>query len=378
MFNVYFWLEILVFIALGVGISAVVGALLFMVLRRFGRKSDVTARRLIGYGVFVAGWLVLPKPAADMLGLRNKIFRFCFCLISPITSLFKTTAVLHGFAPPYATESVTAFCVYYASPMTLLHDPKSSAPVPVSFREAIRCIRRFVVLLFVTGGFQSLFFLLECFPKFGKYNTKRGWQDVSRLWDLGSWKDTFLYAMLFQLYLTTFGEGLRFLTEVLTGTRAQPMMDNPMLEATSPSDFWGRRWNLIIHNCLKEGVYKPVRQAGGSPACAVIASFVASGLFHEWLLPVVFYDYDKRLRKPGYTLLFFAWNAGLVCLEIVLRDSKWLAQVSQRLPKPLRTLLMLLLALPVGHLFCDTYVRSDFFIQGSVAFPMFLPSSVLR
>jgi hypothetical protein len=156
------------------------------------------------------------------------------------------------------------------------------------------------------------------------------------------------------------------------------MMDNPMLEATSPSDFWGRRWNLIIHNCLKEGVYKPVRQAGGSPACAVIASFVASGLFHEWLLPVVFYDYDKRLRKPGYTLLFFAWNAGLVCLEIVLRDSKWLAQVSQRLPKPLRTLLMLLLALPVGHLFCDTYVRSDFFIQGSVAFPMFLPSSVLR
>jgi hypothetical protein len=313
-----------------------------------------------------------------MLGLRNKIFRFCFCLLSPITSLFKTTAALHGCAPSYATESASAFCLYYASPMKLLHDPKSSVPTPACVSESLRCMWRFAGLLLVTGCFQSLFFLLDSFPKFGKYNTKESLHNISRLWDLCSWKDTFLYAILFQLYLATFGEGLRFLTQVLTGTRAQHIMDNPMLAAESPSDFWGRRWNLVIHNCLKDGVYKPVRQAGGSPAYAIIASFVASGLFHEWLLPVVFDDYDDSHRKPGYTLFFFAWNAVLVCLEFVLREHKWIVHTSQRLPKPLRTFSVLLLALPVGHLFCETYVRSDFFIHGGVAFPMLLPSSILR
>jgi Membrane bound O-acyl transferase family len=375
MLSAFFWVEILAFIILGLGISAVVGSLLFMTLQRFTlRGPNSTARFLIGYGIFCAGWIILPKPAADMLGLRNKIFRFCFCLLSPITSLFKTTAAIHGFVPASALQSVRSFATYYASPMTLLHNPKTLDPIRPTFGDLLRSLLRFFGLIFVTGGFQSLFFWLSWFPAFGAPDIADDWYDMARLWNVRSWKDTLLYAVLFQLYLMTFGEGLLLFTQVVVGVKAQPIMDNPILQASSPSDFWGRRWNLVIHNCLKEGVYKPIRQSGGSPAVAVTGAFFASGLFHEWLIPVVFTDMNGYQPRPGYTLLFFSWNAVLVCMEGVLCNNKWFVRTAHRIPKPVRTLLVLLLALPVGHLFCDPYVRSDFFHQGGFAFPMLLPS----
>lgn len=379
MLSALFWVEILAFIILGIGISALVGSMLFMTLQRFPlRGPNPTARFLIGYGIFCAGWIILPKPAADMLGLRNKVFRFCFCLLSPITSLFKTTAAIHGFVPATALQSLRSFTTYYASPITLLHNPKTFAPIRPSFGDLLRSLSRFIGLVFSTGIFQSLFHLLGWFPTFGAPDSTEDWYDVARLWNVGSWKDTLLYAVLFQLYLMTFGEGLLLMTQAVVGVKAQPIMDNPIFESSSPSDFWGRRWNRVIHNCLKEGVYKPIRQAGGSPAVAVAGSFLASGLFHEWLIPVVFTDIDGYRQRPGYTLLFFGWNGILVCIEAVLCNNKWLVRTAHRLPKPVRTLLVLLLALPVGHLFCDPYVRSDFFHQGGVAFPMLLPSKSSR
>jgi hypothetical protein len=82
--------------------------------------------------------------------------------------------------------------------------------------------------------------------------------------------------------LTTFGFGLGFLAS-LAGVQLVPFMLNPIFESSSPSDFWGRRWNLVVHGILKRGVYKPVRSKH-SRRVASIATFIASGLFHEWLL----------------------------------------------------------------------------------------------
>lgn len=50
--------------------------------------------------------------------------------------------------------------------------------------------------------------------------------------------------VLFQILLTTFGFGLNFLTS-LAGVQQIQMMLNPIFESTSPSDFWGRRWNMV-------------------------------------------------------------------------------------------------------------------------------------
>jgi len=92
-----------------------------------------------------------------------------------------------------------------------------------------------------------------------------------------------MLLVLFQLYLTTYVEGLTLAWTAISGCRVDEVMKNPMFESRSPSDFWSRRWNLLIHRVLKGGVYKPVRKHG-SIALACVAVFVASGLFHEFLI----------------------------------------------------------------------------------------------
>jgi hypothetical protein len=37
----------------------------------------------------------------------------------------------------------------------------------------------------------------------------------------------------------------------LLGYRPADIMRNPLLRSVSPRDFWGRRWNLIVHGILK-------------------------------------------------------------------------------------------------------------------------------
>jgi hypothetical protein len=53
------------------------------------------------------------------------------------------------------------------------------------------------------------------------------------------------------MYLCTFCEGLLAVTVLVTGKRADTVMENPILESTSPSEFWGKRWNKLVQGVLK-------------------------------------------------------------------------------------------------------------------------------
>mmetsp|Transcript_57183 Transcript_57183/g.85158 ORF Transcript_57183/g.85158 Transcript_57183/m.85158 type:complete len:87 (-) Transcript_57183:1132-1392(-) len=41
------------------------------------------------------------------------------------------------------------------------------------------------------------------------------------------------------------------LISTLSGFLPQDTMKSAIFGSTSPSDFWGRKWNLVIHNVLK-------------------------------------------------------------------------------------------------------------------------------
>ncbi|MEK6607583.1 MAG: MBOAT family protein [Myxococcota bacterium] len=58
----------------------------------------------------------------------------------------------------------------------------------------------------------------------------------------------------------------------------------PLL-ATSPADFWGRRWNTWVNATLYRYVFRP---AGGrrQPARGTMAAFLVSGLVHEAMVDV--------------------------------------------------------------------------------------------
>ena len=149
------------------------------------------------------------------------------------------------------------------------------------------------------------------------------------------------------------------------------VMDNPMFESQSPSDFWGRRWNLLIHHCLKGAIYKPIRRHGGTKTMAVLAAFIASGLFHEWIIPCVFFDYPNVVR--GRQSIFFAWQAMLVAAEAAVGGTNVVKRIQQTLPRPVRSLLVIVCGIPLGHWFLDAYVNSHFFEHGHMVFMAVLP-----
>ena len=54
-----------------------------------------------------------------------------------------------------------------------------------------------------------------------------------------------------QYYLTTYVEGLVAATVLLTGKQCEQVMDNPVFESTTPSEFWTVRWNTLAQGVLK-------------------------------------------------------------------------------------------------------------------------------
>lgn len=137
--------------------------------------------------------------------------------------------------------------------------------------------------------------------------------------------------------------------------------------------------SLVVHGFLKRGVYKPVRQAKYSKFAAATAAFLASGFFHEWLLGVTLYpDYDSlnctppTCFQPGYgrNTLFFVWNAILIGIEYAVGGAAVFKMLKTHLNRTIFSLLVTATALPVAHWFTNDYVRSDFFLDGQLGWPI--------
>ena len=291
--------------------------------------------------------------------------RFFFFQQQPTTSLFRTTEAMYGFTPDHAKKSLMSFAIYYGLPMLLLVNDEG-LHVKATIRQTLGHLRAFLVYLIATGLYQSFFGWISFFPAFDQ-ERPLGFYSWTSATNLLIWKDTLMVAMLFQMYLTTFGEGLRFLSNLVTGYQTQPLMLNPLMTANSPTDFWGRKWNLLVHQCLKNGVYKPVRfRMGGSAIVAVIASFTASALFHEWILPMVFIE-QKNAYPLGTTSIFFLWQAALIAIEwgTSLGRVFW-KDYMQRLPPLLRSIIVVATGVPAGHWMVDLYLHSDFFLHGHI------------
>jgi hypothetical protein len=179
--------------------------------------------------------------------------------------------------------------------------------------------------------------------------------------------------------------GVSALASLLAGIQFDDRMTNhPMFLSTSPSDFWGRRWNHLIHVALKQGVYKPVRWKTGSKILASIAAFCVSGILHEYVWKLLSFATSAQLSEGmdgdcciscycngwfGKQLLFFGWNGVLIALEYLVGNK--LSSMTTHLPALLRSHIVVLLSLPVGHLFTADMTLSGYYESIQQALPLF-------
>jgi hypothetical protein len=389
--SILFWIEMITTVTIECIVASVPTAIILyyaIILPQQQRKQQQQQHRLkqtttisrtsiipyiVGWCILLPIWIILPSPIITYFGVTNSILRFCLCGIAPTLSIFRILESMYNCTPNHAVQSLYDYLLYFSSPLLLYPKTKSidTNHTPSSWSKLLyQHFKAFLVGLCLTGLYQSL--LLHIHPyNTGPTSTPSHLYSWSSLFDMKLWYESLLYAILLQLYLLTFSSGLAFNTILLTGYETQPFSDQPLLYCTSPSNFWGRRWNILIHTSLKNGVYKPIRSLGGPTTLAVVATFIASGLFHEWLLPSAMPLYP---HTHGLALAFFLWQSMLIAIEIMIGQHfvRWFASIIRIIPRPIRTLMVISLGLPVGHWFLDSYLRSEFFHHGQYCFPLFL------
>lgn len=287
---------------------------------------------------------------------------------------------MYGSQPFYLT-TLGSYMHYYGSPMTLKFNTKEHVYVKATLLDLANHLKWFGIYLCVMGICLSLGRRSHYQP-FGAF-VDQPWYDPSRIWHPAQIGNNLVVGVIFQLFITTAAEGLIATTVLITGYKCERVMENPIFTATSPTEFWGKRWNRLVHSVLKRGVYIPLRKHQVSRALAAGVVFLASGLLHEWILSIVFRPRSYEMGSDGECNLplcyvtplggstgFFLWNAIIILAEYAIGGSKLVAQFVHLVPAPLRTVMLVMLALPVAHWFCEPYVLSNFFDHSELCFPM--------
>ncbi|XP_054819825.1 probable long-chain-alcohol O-fatty-acyltransferase 3 isoform X2 [Prosopis cineraria] len=116
-----------------------------------------------------------------------------------------------------------------------------------------------------------------------------------------------IYCCLLYLLVDVVSGICNSVTKAVVGMELEMPSDEPYL-STSLQDFWGRRWNLMVTNVLRDAVYEPASSICGpilgpqrATMLGIVAAFVVSGLMHE----LIFY-YVTREAPTWEVTRFFA------------------------------------------------------------------------
>lgn len=349
---------------------------------RASKIKSIVSPHLLGYGFIIPITLVMPKIMLETLDIRNLLHRFIIIAIMPVLITFRTSEAVHGFTPPGTDSSFSHYAYYFASTLAPVycHDSEKNITVEKPSKEkALKSVKYFLTYAVITGLYVSLFG-----PSFQPLNcdidANKSWAIFTDSCRSNIMVNNIVGAGLFQLYLTTLIYGVGVIT-ILAGidVNIEETMKNPLLTATSPSDFWGRKWNLIVHGALKGGVFKPVYKYT-SRSLALFACFFASGLLHEYILLYLFKThYVSRCfvdngangqcnvtfsPTTGKQTAFFLWNGVLVGIEMLI-VKKGIFKKSRsffaKLPALIKSFFIIMTAIPVSHWFLHCYIQTNLF-----------------
>lgn len=387
--NPAFWIQLLSFMVLGVMLGLVASVVNYnlIVLRRRPSTLAVTdptiEAMLIAFGITIPLCIAFPYVIIDAFGVRNYVIKFCLATISPVLTMFHSLEAVFGTSPRCSETSFARYALYMASPLEISFDQRNCRPIKVKVARTLRALGDFVLFLVVLGLYQSIFGPSRYqpfatgnkFPPLDSYS-----HSLKHLFNLGHLGNNLVAALLLQLYLTTFCLGLQAVTNLVAGIETKRVMSDALFGSSSPSEFWGRNWNTLIHGVLKRAIYKPALRYLPK-AFAAIAAFLFSGLFHEYILSALFYFPNDEIDSSGQcqhcyvpsygrNVIFFLINAFIIAAEHKVGGASIFAWIKSNLPIPMVSLLVVSTALPFAHFFTADYILSDYFLHGRIGFPL--------
>mmetsp|Transcript_88330 Transcript_88330/g.214175 ORF Transcript_88330/g.214175 Transcript_88330/m.214175 type:complete len:312 (+) Transcript_88330:2-937(+) len=303
---------------------------------------------------------LLPFAVLEIRGpMRTMMSNFCMSLLASV-GFFRWAELAFRTGPTGVDHSMRSAALYFSSTAEVLFDDDGRALAPPPGRRwqlFWSALGHAVALLLVIGIAEISQFTPFLGPGV----------DILRLPLLGfpwSLPAIWLQAAWTYLSLSATIESGRFIWAIF-GVETHTAMRHPLLLATSVRDFWGRRWNLLIHRLMHRNFFTPLKARCG-PRAGAVAAFLASALFHEysWLLV----SWEVTHFKPGGPLAFFAVQFVLLTVEAMLKRTSLGCAVS-RLPAPVQTLLTTLAILPFGPLFLSDLSRAGLLLDTARLFP---------
>jgi len=324
---------------------------------------------IIGYGIIIPIAVLEPLYLKEILQIENLALRMASLSLTLPVSL-RTVEAIHECTPVAVQKSRRDFIIYISCLLGPTYvDNGSERQGEINYItkaymvHLLKKISREYILITILMSIMA-HYDYEPFPTRVPFDSLD--HTIGDMFSLNQLMNNLLAGLLLSIGLSQSTIGLSLYYALIYRIQTIEVVMNPFFESASPSDFWGRRWNRFIHDTLKNGIFKPVRK-NYSKFTAVAATFLVSGLLHELVNYTLFekrkYD-DTRIGIElmyGKNMIFFGWNAVLIILEMLI--GKWMIfnMIKRTLPKAIVSLMVVMTALPVVHLFVGDWVYGGYF-----------------
>lgn len=368
-----------------------------IVQTRAEKSSSMMTSYLLGYGVLMPLALYLPFEIMELLVVRNRSVKLAYGTL-PTIVCFRCIEAMHGTSPPAVEASLVNYVTYYSSVTHFEWNVKSQERRKITLREIGGALWR--VAYFFTACSLWLSWMMHV--NYQPFGPKVPLDSFSLSLDLFSPEhllNAYCLAVLVYFVLAT-GFEITVFGEQIKGYATKPTFNNPLFKSRSIREFWGKRWDLMIHRILKHGAFLPARKAFADAhvgnLMGTLAAFLASGLLHEYSWAVIFYQYreDEGECDNCYSPLplkltcFFLYNALTMtskCVELVcciffgkISDSSsilwyyyYIISVEhyygrhitffESWPSIIVSTMLVLTAIPVSHWYSGDWVVGGFF-----------------
>jgi len=383
--SITFWLQLLLILFISGFFCSFVWATIFYFIIPNRNKHPARAC-FVAFGLLAPLTALIPIVVLEQLDITNKVLRFIGCSIIPVLTFFHISEALNGYSPPGTEDSFRDYLTYNLAILPIQYakedngkkndDKKQNSTNKRDHLKATRDsiisgLTAFLMHFFIMGMSMSLLidYNFEPFETSADGNVTSF--DIWHFFDLNLIKNNVLLAVHFQISLTTFISALSVLVQLMLGIQTKGAMKNPIFTSTSIAEFWGERWNLIVHGTLKRGVFKPIYRFSSSKIFGVLATFLASGLFHEYILTALSL-HSTQVIKPvfGKNTAFMMWNATTLTVEFITWKTPIVKYLRSKLPAPILTTCVIFSAIPVAHWFIHPYVKIGFFHDFEPGLPM--------
>jgi len=371
-----FYNQLLVIIAFQTFILLMLGWLVFRIIvlpqkERHG-KGITMLSMLFAFGIAIPFVILEPVGLMWFLDIRHVGLRMTL-LAMPIVNSLRISEAYFGFTPKACKKNLYNFLVFFSCTFSIRFDPKTEKPIPVSSAYLVQQLK------VIGRDFGIMCVVMSILAPYGWELFETGHEVNSfdhSLLDMFSWQhlaNNLFATIVLSTSLSQSTTGVSFMFNLVYGYETDAIVLNPMFKSSSPSDFWGRRWNMVVHTGLKNGAYKPMRKLTNSRILSVLTAFFLSGIIHEYVNLVLYYE--KGIAFEWKQVLFFGWNGILILLEYCLSSFPLFQWIGKNFPPIIISILVISSALPLAHLFLGDYIKFGYFDAVFMAEPVVICQS---